>query len=169
MTPEDRSVIMSLVTVPGQGRPGSPEEVLRHFQTTDGKDLGIRLLQDASERRDGEDLEFALIVCDTFGSTPSLELLSELSAADWHESHEDVVGLLDRLRTPRAIGALTGATEWVPDYLDWDENRALARKAVWAIGKIPGPEAEAALERLLKADDEIVREEAATQIERRSS
>ncbi|MFD5103330.1 hypothetical protein [Streptomyces albidochromogenes] len=33
------------------------------------------------------------------------------------------------------------ATRWIPEYLDFDEFRALAVKAIWALGAIPGPEA----------------------------
>jgi hypothetical protein len=43
MTPEDRRVISSLVAVPGRGRRGSPEDVLRHFGSADGRALGFRL------------------------------------------------------------------------------------------------------------------------------
>lgn len=63
VTSEDRRVISSLVVVPGRGRRGSPEDVLRHFGTTDGRALGIRLLRDAVDHQDGLDVEMALIVC----------------------------------------------------------------------------------------------------------
>jgi hypothetical protein len=50
VTPEDRHVISSLVVVPGRGRQGSPEDVLRHFGTTDGCALGLRLRAPPSAR-----------------------------------------------------------------------------------------------------------------------
>jgi hypothetical protein len=169
MTPEGRAVILSLVQVPGREREGTPEDVLRHFGVTDGKKLGLRLLRDAIERRDNEDIDFALIVCGVFGITMNhLNMLIQLSSADWHQIHEKVVYQLDKLRTPAAVDALYEATQWVPDYLEWDDTRALARNAIWAIGKIPGPEAQRALERLLKSDDEILRDGAREQIERRA-
>jgi len=55
-----------------------------------------------------------------------------------------------------------------PDYLDYDESRALARKAIWAIGKTPGPAAEQALVRLSRSEDDILREEAEHQLDRRN-
>jgi hypothetical protein len=62
-----------------------------------------------------------------------------LPIADWHHSHEDVVWHLGEYQGADVISALDHATRWVPDYLDFDENRALARKAIWELGKQPGP------------------------------
>lgn len=88
MTPEDRRVISSLVFVPGRGRQGSPEAVLRHFGTPDGRAIGLSLLHDAFDRQDGQDVAMALIVCFTFGFTMDhLDLLMQLALAGWHHNH----------------------------------------------------------------------------------
>jgi len=151
-------VIYDLVFIPGQGRKGSPEDVLRHFGTTDGHALGLRLLSDAVDRQDGTDTEAALIACRVFDITSDhLELLVRLASADWHRGHEDVASALDHLRTPGAVDALYHLTQWVPVYLAWDEDRGLARKAVWGLAKTPGPKAEHALRLLLNDQDEHVR------------
>lgn len=161
-------MLYDLTIVPGRERKGSPEDVLRHFGTQDGRALGLSLLRDAVDRRDGSDTEYALIVCGVFGITEEdhLELLVQLASAGWHTKHEDVASALDRLRTPAAVNALYHLTQWVPDYLDWDEGRALARKAVWGLAKIPGPEARAALRQLLDDRDEHVRAYAAKRLDR---
>jgi hypothetical protein len=162
-------VISSLVAVPGRSSRGSPEDVLRHFGTTDGRALGLRLLSDAVDRQDGLDVEMALIVCATFGFTMDhLDLLVQLASADWHHKHEDVVSALGQLRAPAAVDALCHDAWWIPDYLDFDESRALAVKAVWALGGTPGAEAEQALKQLLSAEGEIVREAARAQLIRRA-
>jgi hypothetical protein len=162
VTPEDRQVIYDLVFIPGRGRKGSPEDVLRHFGRTDGHALGLSLLTDAVAREDGDDAEAALTACFVFGMTLShLPLLVLLASADWHCRHEDVAGALDGLRTPGAVDALYHLTQWVPDYLAWDEDRGLARKAVWGLAKTPGPRAEQALRLLLDDPDETVRAYAA--------
>jgi hypothetical protein len=158
-----------MVVVPGKGRDKAPEDVLRQFGTADGRGLGLNLLRDAVRARDAVDVEFALIVCSTFGVTMDhLEPLVQLASANWHERHEDVVTGLGRLRTPRAVDALFWATQWIPAYLDFDESRALATKAIWALGGTPGEEAERALRRLLDSTDEIVREGAENQLKRRN-
>jgi hypothetical protein len=169
VTPEDRQVIYDLVFVPGRGRKGSPEDVLRRFGTVDGHVLGLSLLTDAVNRKDGDDVEAALIVCFVFGITlDHLQLLVLLASADWHRRHEDVASALDGLRTPGAVDALYHLTQCAPDYLAWDEDRGLARKAVWGLAKTPGPEAEQALRLLLDDPDEHVRAYAAKRQTRRN-
>jgi len=79
-----------------------------------------------------------------------------------------VASALDGLRTPGAVGALSHLTEWVADYLAWDEDRGLARKAVWGLAKPPGPEAERALRLLLDDPDEHMRAYAAKRQSRRN-
>jgi hypothetical protein len=166
---ERDEVIMSLGFVPGRGRKGSPEDVLRYFGVTDGPRLGLDLLRNALQRRDGRDVEMALLVCFTFGFTPDhLQPLLELSFADWHTRHEDVVSALQDLNTPAAVPAFVHATRWIPTYLDWDDNRALAKKAIHALGKAPGLEAEQALMQLIvDYDDEVLRETARRVLKRR--
>jgi hypothetical protein len=90
-----------------------------------------------------------------------------LSQTDWHHKHEDVVSALGQLRAPAAVDALYHAAWWIPDYLDFDESRALAIKATWALGRTPGAEAEQALRRLHSAESEMVREAASAQLKRR--
>ncbi|MFJ9871397.1 hypothetical protein [Streptomyces sp. NPDC101165] len=166
---QQHEVILSLGIVPGRERAGSPEDaVLAHFGTTDGRKLGLDLLRDAIQRRDGVDVEMALIVSFTFGfTTDHLTPLLHLAKADWHYKHEDVVSALGTLRTANAAEALFFSTQWVPNYLDFDECRALATKAIWALGNTPGPEAEQALARLSESDNKILRETARTVRERR--
>ncbi|WP_405808456.1 HEAT repeat domain-containing protein [Streptomyces sp. NBC_01520] len=168
MTPEQEDLILSLVTYPGRDPEGTPEQVLRHFNAKDGHTLGLDLLRDALHQRDSVAVEMALIVGFTFGITSDyLEELVELCSADWHHKHEDVVSAIGKLHTPDAVDALYQATQWVPGYLEFDDSRALATKAVWALGKTPGPEAQQALVRLLTSGDEIVRSAAMEQIARR--
>ena len=169
MTPEQRQSIMALVIVAGRDPTGSPEEVLQRFGFDDGQALGLELLRDAARRRDQLDLELALIVCSTFGFTiGQLDLLIQSASEDWHFCHENLVEGLGTLRSPQAIDALVHAAWWVPPYLDFDESRALGRKATWALGKIPGSEAEQALTDLLDSDSEIVRQDAKALLARRA-
>ena len=74
-------------------------------------------------------------MCNRFGFTPEhLPLLLELASAEWHHSHEDVVWYLGDYRGPVVVNALI--RDGVDArYLGFDESRALARKAVWALGR----------------------------------
>ncbi|MER7515665.1 HEAT repeat domain-containing protein [Streptomyces sp. NPDC126499] len=170
MTPEEQDLVTGLVIAPGEGATRTLDEVLAHFGEPDGSALALRLLRDAMERRDADDVEMALILhaaADASGEE-FLEPLTELFPAEWHRGHEDVVSVLGELRSPRAVPTLALATRWVPEHLDWDENRALAVKAIWALGAVPGPEAREALEGLRDDENEIIRENARKQLTRRS-
>ncbi|MFF5313575.1 HEAT repeat domain-containing protein [Streptomyces massasporeus] len=169
MTPEEQQLIMGLVFVPGKGRTRTIDEVLAHFGESDGEALALRLLRDAMERQDADDVEMALTLHAAAGASVEefLEALTELFPADWHRDHEDIVRMLGRLRSPRTVPTLALATHWVPEHLDWDENRALAVKAIWALGAIPGPEARHALEGLRDDENKTIRENALNQLARR--
>jgi hypothetical protein len=169
MTPEEQDLIMGLVFVPGVGRTRTLDEVLAHFGESDSGALALRLLRDAMERRDADDVEMALIVHGAADASVEefMEPLIELFPAEWHREHEDIVSMLGKLRSPKTVPTLVLATRWVPEYLDFDEFRALAVKAIWALGGIPGPEAREALEGLRDDENEIIRENAVKQLARR--
>ncbi|MFB6878875.1 HEAT repeat domain-containing protein [Streptomyces sp. NPDC056323] len=169
MTPEEQDLVRGLAVGLGEGPTRTIDEVLAHFGEFDGGALALRLLRDAMERRDADDVEMALIVMAAAGAPAEefLEPLTELFPAEWHREHEDIVSTLGKLRSPRTVPTLVLATHWVPEHLDWDENRALAVKAIWALGAIPGPEAREALEGLSDAENEIIRENAVKQLARR--
>jgi len=128
------------------------------------------LLDHAARSRDARDVQSALIIGHAFGFAPEhAAILCTLVEADWHVSHEDVVSALDKLRTSDAADALFRATQGVPKYLEYDENRALAVKAIWALGRIPGTEVKMKLETIRSADNAILRKAADEQLQRRSS
>jgi HEAT repeat protein len=57
-------------------------------------------------------------------------------------NNEDIVDALNEGRDPAAVPCLRRAVRWIPEY---DEDGQLARKAVWALGRIGTPEAIAAI------------------------
>lgn len=158
---------MALVVVPGDREPLSDEEFLREFGAADGVALGLGLLRDAIERRDPVDVELALVVCFRFGFTDDhLQPLITLAFADWHQRHEDVAEALGKLRSPASVDALVHLAQWVPEYLEFDDARALATKAIWALGAIAGDAAHEALESLAHSEQPIVADNATAQLRR---
>jgi len=130
--------------------------------------LASEWLEEAYQTQNAEELLCTLIIGGNFGFGPEhLDILRRLVDADWHYSHEGVVEALDGLRTPGAVDALFCATQWIPKSLEYDDCRALAVKAIWALGKIPGTEAETKLERLARSDHAILCKAAVEQLERR--
>lgn len=145
----------------------SRESLLHHFgSSVDGADLAVTLLEEAYRNYDKEGVECALIVAFTFGiDKRNLPVLCKLIDADWHIKHEDVVTALGKLADPRSVDVLRRATEYLPAYLDYDESRALAVKAIWALGRIPGKHANDVLVELSKSDDKRLRDVALKQLE----
>ncbi|MFB7336027.1 HEAT repeat domain-containing protein [Streptomyces adustus] len=169
MTPEEQDLVMGLAVGLGEGPTRTLDEVLAHFGEADGGVLALRLLRDAMERRDADDIEMALIVHGAADASVEefLEPLTELFPAEWHTDHEDIVSMLGKLHSPKTVPTLVLATRWVPEHLDFDECRALAVKAIWALGGIPGAQAREALEGLRDDENEIIRENAVKQLTRR--
>jgi len=153
--------------VPGGGQPLPPGEFLRQFGVPDGIALGLGLLRDAVERRDSVDVELVLVVCFRFGfSDDHLQPLRTLAFEDWHQHHEDVALAMGKLRSPDSVKALVHLAQWVPDYLEFDDARALAVKAIWALGGIGGEVAHEALKSLASSDCSVVAENAIAQLQK---
>ncbi len=139
MNTEEQKLSRDLIVTPPNGvRRISRDEFAHRFPLAleDGK-VALRLFEEAYREKNAEDLQCALIIGAAFGFGPEhTDILGHLVESDWHFSHEDIVSALDGLRDPAAVSALYSATQWVPEYLNFDESRALAVKAIWALGKI---------------------------------
>ena len=169
MTEEQRKLCLDLVMHPNGVRRISEEDFLRQFPSAvENGRLALEWLEEASQAQSARDLGCALIVGFTFGFVPEHgDILCRLVEAEWHHSHEDVVSALDEMKPPNAAEALFCATEWTPKYLEFDENRALASKAIWALGKLADNEADTKLTLLANSEDALLRKAATQQLERR--
>jgi hypothetical protein len=149
----------------------SKDHFLRNLgRGEDGRQVSEQLLKEATASKNGEDLECALIASFVFGITQGH--LSPLIAAlneQWHSRHEDVVDAIALLKSPIAINALYASTQWVPGYLSFDDSRALASKAIWALGAIEDGQAQEALERLVSSSDNFLSKRAVEQISKRAN
>jgi hypothetical protein len=169
MTPEQRNLCGALTILPNGSRRVSREEFVSRFPSAleNGK-LALRWLDEAYKARSADELDCALAIGFTFGFAPDhKDVLRRLVDDDWHYSHEDIVSVLQTWPTIDTVEALFHATQWIPKALEYDDSRALAVKAILALGKIPGTEAETKLEELARSDNAILRKTAQDQLERR--
>jgi len=169
MTEEQRKFCRDLIIYPDGRSRITKEDFLRRFPSAvEHGRLALKWLDEADQTRNAEDLNCALIIGFVFGFAPEhLDILRRLVDVDWHYSHEDVVSALETWPTPDTVEALFRATQWIPKSLEYDDSRALAVKAIWALGKIPGAEAETKLEALARSDNAILRKTAEEQLKRR--
>lgn len=122
----------------------------------------LKLLKEALDGKCADDVEYAMIIGYRLGFTPiHIGVLSALAFEDWHFKHEDVVTALGKTKDSRSIEALVHLANHVPDYLSFDESRALAVKAIWALFAIGGDRATSELEILKKSAKDIVIKDAA--------
>lgn len=85
-------------------------------------------------------------------------LLCDVLGRRMPEVHnEDLVGVLEEIADPAAVGALEDALLWEPE---WDEFHALGVKCVWALGAIGTPEARLVLEDAASVGPEKIRDTA---------
>jgi hypothetical protein len=172
MTPAEQSLCSALGRTPQHpsGRISKEEFVQRFPAAVINGALSTELLREAVRERSSTDLGCALTIGFMFGFAPEQsEILAPLIEADWHKSHENIVHALDDIgrHDRNVLDALYKATQWVPKYLGYDDTRALASKAIWAIGKFSSPESDRYLRELASSDDPILREDAQEQVERR--
>jgi hypothetical protein len=129
--------------------------------------LSVALVDDAVRQRNPEDLACALIIGFVFGFPRGLEdALCSIVSEVWHFSHEDVVEALQELgsKTQKVADALYSATQIVPGYLEYDESRALAVKAIWALGKFNSDIGDKKLSELSISNEALLRIEADRQL-----
>ena len=150
----------------------SQDEFLREFgiARTEASELSLRMLEDACRHRNQDDVDYGLLVGFVFGfSQEFVPTLIQLSDEDWHHSHEDVVLALDKLRDTRAIDALYRAALKHHPYLEYDEGRALAGKAVRALSRIGDPVADEKLKLLATSEDTSAKRHAIKELRRRET
>jgi hypothetical protein len=165
MTSEERNSILDMML-----HRISEEEFLRRFRIrrVDGSNLALRILEEAYRQKDAHEVESGLGVGFHFGMTlDHLDILCRLSDADWHIIHEDIVTALGKLRDVRAVEPLYRASLKLHPYLDFDDARALAVKAIWALGGLKDPLGDEKLRLLARSENEIVKENARDQLRHR--
>jgi hypothetical protein len=86
----------------------------------------------------------------------AVDILCRLMAEDWHQQHEDIAQLMQRIKDPRCIEVLYGTALKKFEYLVYNESLALARKCTWALADIGTPEAQQAITQLANAGSEAI-------------
>ena len=153
MTPEQRELLTNLENFP-----------------LEGEQARQAILAMLSEARDADTVELAMGLGSDVGFTEGfVDVLCRLAFADWHKCHEDVIWALDQLRTVKAIEAFVFSTRVRWPYLDFDDARALAVKAIWGLGNLGDTSADANLRLIADQADGVVRDNALKQLARRQS
>ena len=97
-----------------------------------------------------------------------IQFLNEMLVSNWHHQHENIALLLEQACDHSSIEYLYDAARTQYEYLEYDENYALAVKCIWALGKIfrkGFPLAKEKLELLAQSTNSIIRENSIEQLQ----
>lgn len=86
-----------------------------------------------------------------------LDILNKLILCKWHNKHEDIALLLQKIGASESIEYLYKAIFLKPAYLEWDDNYAFERKCIHAIAKCGNREAIDKLKLLVTNKNETIR------------
>jgi hypothetical protein len=122
----------------------------------------LDLLNSSYVQKNHSRLRAATTVADLDGvDLDYTEILIKLLKEDWHQSHEDIVMLLDDIKDPRSVDCIYEISLNIPDY---DDCMSLAKKCIWALGSINTVAAKEKLKTLSVSKDPIIKESAIKQL-----
>ena len=130
------------------------------------KDYILSVLNQAYQERNSDDVEYALLLGFTisFFTEDFVDILCKLIREGWHYKHEDIVLILQELKSPESIDAIYDTALRKFDYLSYDDSYALARRCIHALGDINTEYSIEKLKLLASSEILIIREKAEKQL-----
>jgi hypothetical protein len=139
------------------------------FQTSaeDAPQFGLRVLRQALSEHDARLVDFGAYVGHRFGFVQEhAELLMQLAEAPWHQSHENIVFGLNKLRDARSVDVLCRTTRAKYAYLEYDDTFSLGVKCIWGLAAIADQRALDCLDQLASSGNEVYRDSVIQQLTR---
>jgi hypothetical protein len=116
-----------------------------------------RRLLDAVRAQNADAFELAVRLAFQAGLLSDVaDIFSDAILLSWHHSHEDLASALQETKYRPAVDSLFKVALSRPDYLEYDESFALARKSIWALADIGTPEAMERLRDLARSQNTVV-------------
>lgn len=154
------------------------ETLIRQIGINDDE-FAAKLRKDLEEELETQDYEmleyliFALMLLEEKGNNANglslkyfKNILNSLIVCEWHEQHENIVMLIQKISDEDSIEYLFRAIHMKLSYLEWDDNYSFQTKCIRAIGNIGGKNAINYLETLCEDANPIVREVSQKQLEK---
>jgi hypothetical protein len=165
MIQEEKQILLDFIM-----RKISEEEVLQKylFDLKNDKNYIFSAIKKAAEGENAEDLEYsfyllffnkAIIFQEEF-----IELICKLLKGKWHYQHENIVTMLQSIKSPLSINVLYETAFEKFDYLNYDDTHSLGRKCVHALGDINTEESKEKLRLIANSNIPILKEKAEKQL-----
>ena len=127
----------------------------------------VSLLTNAYQERDSDGVEYALLLGFLFQFNKNcMSILRTLLGSEWHCKHEDIVTVLDKDNDCNSAESFYEAAISQHEYLDYDEDFNLAKKAVRALGRLSCFSALVKLRLLYQSENKVIKASAAKRIKR---
>ena len=91
-----------------------------------------------------------------FNFSEYLEILHKLLVSDWHNKHEDIVMLIEKISDCQSLEYLFHAIFLKPNYLVWDDNCSFEKKCIYALMKIGKEKSVSYLKQIGNNDNKII-------------
>jgi hypothetical protein len=126
----------------------------------------LETLEQAYLDKNGDDVEYALLLGFSFNvfSDDFVDILCKIIIEKWHNKHEDIALILQKLKSPKSVDCLYQTALMKLDYLSYDDTYALARKCIHALGDINTEASRNKLKLLAISSVPIIREKAEKQL-----
>ncbi len=115
----------------------------------------------AYEQEDAEMIEYLVFTIylgeEKINLSLFLDILNRLILCKWHNQHENIVLLLQKISSPESVKYLYKAIFMELDYLKWDDNFAFEKKCIHAMAKCNSQEAVRNLRHLATNENEIIK------------
>ena len=107
------------------------QEELRNTIECSSPQFQIKLkeeLENTIVNQDGERLEYLIYTLflteENININFYVDLLNKLIICKWHQQHENIAMLLQKIHSPSSVTYLQKAVHLCPQYLEWDDNYA---------------------------------------------
>jgi hypothetical protein len=130
----------------------------------------INSLTEAYNNKSSENIEYILLMYFSLNvfqfNISNTELLGNLLIERWHNSHEDLAMIIQKLKDPKSISFLEKAIYLNLDYLEYNDGESLIRKCAYALGDINTLESWKKIKDLSESDNLIIKAMAIEQLKR---
>lgn len=129
----------------------------------------LNILQNEYTGKDAEGVELALSLgfyVNSF-SLSYIPILSDLIVADWHQRHEDIASIFQRLKAPESIDPVVKSMHLKFNYW-YDDGDAFIRKCSYVLGEIGTDYAIEKLKELSNSDNDIISKYCNHQLKKRN-
>ena len=123
----------------------------------------LKELQDSYSKKNSNNIDYliyTLLILDEvirdFDLYKYSYVLNNLLISNWHNKHEDLIMLLEKINVLDSLDYLYKAIHLKLDYLSWDENYSFEKKCIYAIAKIGKQDALPYLKKLCCDNNDIL-------------